>query len=365
MLATVGVPPTTATAPPLTRILPAASRLIAIVLSAASPNTVSTPALNVAVVAALAGTLVAANTPAASTAPASSRRAARRQPLVCLVVIVPPLSREQPAVTCGCPLGGVRCRIYGLRRTPEIPGAWPNRPCARVTTCCSIERTRLEDRSSRCGQSVTTSEWRFRACEHRHDRSSGSACSVSGRPLRRQSSSRFPRLRDRRQRKRRQLPSRAPPRAPRGRGHSRRSAPRSIPTGQRRLHERPHRPAINYDTESNLFLPGNARRPDRPGDAVSDRLQPRLRADASRIPGRAESDRRLGHRRTGSRRLHVRPADVSGRPERAERSRSARARGRELESRSARRTRSRPPARRRSSNKQSTWTGRRARRTSS
>ena len=60
VLATVGVPPMTATAPPLTRILPAASRLIAIVLSRLSPITVSTPALNVAVVAALAGTLVAA-----------------------------------------------------------------------------------------------------------------------------------------------------------------------------------------------------------------------------------------------------------------------------------------------------------------
>ena len=56
MLATVGVPPTTATAPPFTRILPAASRLITIELSALSPTTVSTPVLNVAVVAALAGT---------------------------------------------------------------------------------------------------------------------------------------------------------------------------------------------------------------------------------------------------------------------------------------------------------------------
>ncbi len=52
-MATVGVPPWTATAPPLTRILPAASRLTVMVLSRLSPNTVSTPVLgeNVAVIA--------------------------------------------------------------------------------------------------------------------------------------------------------------------------------------------------------------------------------------------------------------------------------------------------------------------------
>ena len=66
VLATVGVPPATATAPPLTRILPAALRLIAMLLAALSPKTVSTPVLNVAVVAALAGLLVAPSTPAAS-----------------------------------------------------------------------------------------------------------------------------------------------------------------------------------------------------------------------------------------------------------------------------------------------------------
>src|SRR5262249_14109800 len=43
VLATVGVPPRTATAPLLTRILPAASRLIVIVLSAASPKTERVP----------------------------------------------------------------------------------------------------------------------------------------------------------------------------------------------------------------------------------------------------------------------------------------------------------------------------------
>ena len=75
VLATVGVPPRTCTAPPLTRILPAASRLIVIVLSRLSPKTVSVPVpgLNGAVVAALAGALAAARRPAASTVPASRR----------------------------------------------------------------------------------------------------------------------------------------------------------------------------------------------------------------------------------------------------------------------------------------------------
>src|SRR5262245_19348159 len=43
-LATVAVPPETATAPLLTRIVPAASRLSVIVFAAPSPNTVSRPA---------------------------------------------------------------------------------------------------------------------------------------------------------------------------------------------------------------------------------------------------------------------------------------------------------------------------------
>ena len=92
MLATVGVPPTTATAPPLTRIVPAALREIVIELSALSPRTVSTPVLgvNVAVVAALAVAAVAASRPAASAVPASSRRAARRAALFRPGVIVSP-----------------------------------------------------------------------------------------------------------------------------------------------------------------------------------------------------------------------------------------------------------------------------------
>jgi hypothetical protein len=43
VLATVGVPPWTTTAPPLTRMAPAASRLVVITLSRVSPISVSTP----------------------------------------------------------------------------------------------------------------------------------------------------------------------------------------------------------------------------------------------------------------------------------------------------------------------------------
>ena len=44
MLATVGVPPEIATAPPLTRMVPAALRLTVMVLSRQSPKTVRVPA---------------------------------------------------------------------------------------------------------------------------------------------------------------------------------------------------------------------------------------------------------------------------------------------------------------------------------
>src|SRR5215213_9269938 len=93
VLATVGVPPDTVIAPLLTRIAPAASRLIVMVLSRLSPDTVRTPVpgLKVAVVAALAGTLEAAITPTVSTLPANSRRPARRHSLVRLAFIVVPL----------------------------------------------------------------------------------------------------------------------------------------------------------------------------------------------------------------------------------------------------------------------------------
>jgi hypothetical protein len=64
-----------------TRILPAASRLITIELFALSPFTDSTPALKLAVVAALAGAAEPAITPAAITVAASRTRAERRRSL--------------------------------------------------------------------------------------------------------------------------------------------------------------------------------------------------------------------------------------------------------------------------------------------
>ncbi len=91
VLATVGVPPMTGTAPPLTRILPAASRLIVSELSRLSPVALSTPALKVAVTAAFAGTLVTAIAPAARTVPASRPRTGRRQRSRLRVFIVLPL----------------------------------------------------------------------------------------------------------------------------------------------------------------------------------------------------------------------------------------------------------------------------------
>jgi len=82
VLATVGVPPATVMAPPLTRSLPAASRLTVMLLPALSPSTLSVPLLNVATVAALALTVVPARAPTASRAEVSSRRARRRRPWV-------------------------------------------------------------------------------------------------------------------------------------------------------------------------------------------------------------------------------------------------------------------------------------------
>ena len=125
VLATVGVPPTTATAPPLTRILPAALRLIAMLLAALSPDAVSTPLLNVAVVAALAGLLVAPNTPAASATPVSRRSAVRRQLLVCPAVIVPPLESNRPRCANGVSL----VSLSGLGAMDSVrPAVFPTRP---------------------------------------------------------------------------------------------------------------------------------------------------------------------------------------------------------------------------------------------
>ena len=96
VLATVGEAPTTATAPPLTRIVPTASRLTSMLLAALSPKTVSTPLVNVAVVAALADWLAAMTTPAPITVPTTSRRAARPRPLSLHPLISVLLSRAGP-----------------------------------------------------------------------------------------------------------------------------------------------------------------------------------------------------------------------------------------------------------------------------
>src|SRR5262249_4546736 len=83
------------TAPPFTRILPAASRLTTIELSEASPDTVSTPLLNVAVVAALAGAAIAASAPAAAI-PASRPRVPRRRALWALAFMKFSFVRRRP-----------------------------------------------------------------------------------------------------------------------------------------------------------------------------------------------------------------------------------------------------------------------------
>jgi hypothetical protein len=88
VLATVGVPPTAAIAPPFTRILPAASRLITIELLLASPKTDSTPELKVAVVAALAAGLAANVAATPRTIPASSLCHADRRPPLLLAFIM-------------------------------------------------------------------------------------------------------------------------------------------------------------------------------------------------------------------------------------------------------------------------------------
>jgi hypothetical protein len=101
VLATVGVPPPTAIEPPLTRILPAASRLIAIELPAPSPVTDSTPAWNVPVVAALADGLAARVAARPRTMPTSSLRQAERRSLSVLALIMLGLLTVSLACTSG------------------------------------------------------------------------------------------------------------------------------------------------------------------------------------------------------------------------------------------------------------------------
>ena len=131
VLATVGVPPVTATAPPLTRILPAASRLTTIELLAASPKTVSTPLLNDAVVAALACAVRPANAAVASAPPASSRRVMRRQLLFRpWFMSLPPRAagrRSTSSLFLSLPL-----ETHGTGRI------FRSRPLERVTTASSL-----------------------------------------------------------------------------------------------------------------------------------------------------------------------------------------------------------------------------------
>jgi hypothetical protein len=136
VFATVGVPPMTATAPPFTRILPAVSRLITIELPALSPVTVSTPPLNVAVVAALAGTAAPAMTPAASAVAASRRRAGRRQALSRVAFfIISPRGERRPS------MAGTRLPLWLL---PGFDVAADALLPARPTACGQPHTARRE-----------------------------------------------------------------------------------------------------------------------------------------------------------------------------------------------------------------------------
>ena len=104
-----------------------------------------------------------------------------------------------------------------------------------------------------------------------------------------------------------------------------------LPGGRkRRLRQRPHRRAHGLRRDHEPVSAGQQRRPHRPGDPVPDRLQPGLRADQHQPRG-AEPDRQLGRGERPAGRVHVRPADLPGRPERPGRPRPARARGLERE----------------------------------
>src|SRR5512132_1987420 len=88
--------------------MPAALRLMTIELLVASPETLNTPELNVAVAAALAGGLAATIAAAPSTTPPSSRRVARRQSLLGASFIVPPLGSSRR-----------RCCMWLVHRAPK------------------------------------------------------------------------------------------------------------------------------------------------------------------------------------------------------------------------------------------------------
>jgi hypothetical protein len=81
------------------------------------------------VVAALAGELVPARTPAASRAPASSRRAARRQSLLRPAFIVSPFKSTRPPIARPLRLTFVSFRS-GRRRALHGGGAFDQAPVA-------------------------------------------------------------------------------------------------------------------------------------------------------------------------------------------------------------------------------------------
>ena len=127
---------------------------------------------------------------------------------------------------------------------------------------------------------------------------------------------------------------------------------------------------LDYDAESEPVSAGDARRPDRPRDAVPDRLQPRLRADVGERHGRPEHDRRSvlvnGQPASFTFVQPTYPGDPNGQNDPD----PAGAPGRRSSTRSAARrtTRCRPRARPSCSTGEpasTRWTARRARRTSS
>jgi hypothetical protein len=140
VLATVGVPPLTGTAPPLTRMFPAASRLTEMALSTALPFTVRTPAANEAETpftafgAACAGRPAMPIVPAPTRAPMNSRPALRRRANVRLPDIVvsmfrlPAADRPNHAPLRTTPRCGSRMR----RTTHERPGTFRGFPASSV-----------------------------------------------------------------------------------------------------------------------------------------------------------------------------------------------------------------------------------------
>ena len=143
VLATVGDPPATAMAPLFTRIAPAALRLNAMVLSAPSPTTVSTPEANVATVAALARSPTPATAQAAITVPASSGRDTRRRSLLRRAFTWPPVGV----------IGRSRARLARprARRDFASPAEASGGNYRRWRPVRAITRADVRETSRRCG----------------------------------------------------------------------------------------------------------------------------------------------------------------------------------------------------------------------